>query len=155
MIKFILVLKSCILYFILFFHFSIHSFYFTFLIKDIRNSFHLWNIRLLGLWRICRRENKHPDVHPHPLGPSIFCREIEEARPMMEEMDGKNVYFAPESAFLTLMCWCFNYFSLIFTLAWRVSNCVSRQGNLKIGEMKVQKQKCYLFWSTDDNTQYC
>ena len=37
------------------------------------------------------------------LGPSIFCRKIEKARPMMEEMDGKVVYFPPESAFLTLM----------------------------------------------------
>ena len=38
------------------------------------------------------------------LGPSIFCRKMEKARPMMEEMDGKVVYFPPESAFLTLMC---------------------------------------------------
>ena len=38
------------------------------------------------------------------LGPSIFCRKMEKARPMMKEMDGKVVYFPPESAFLTLMC---------------------------------------------------
>ena len=37
------------------------------------------------------------------LGPSIFCRKIEKARPMREKMDGKVVYFAPESAFITLM----------------------------------------------------
>ena len=37
------------------------------------------------------------------LGPSIFCRKMEKARLMMEEMDGKVVYFQPESAFLTLM----------------------------------------------------
>ena len=37
------------------------------------------------------------------LGPSIFCRKMEKARPMMEEMDGKAVNFPPESAFLTLM----------------------------------------------------
>ena len=37
------------------------------------------------------------------LGPFIFCRKMEKARPMMEEMNGKNVYFPPESAFLTLM----------------------------------------------------
>ena len=36
------------------------------------------------------------------LGPSIFCRKMEKARPMMEEMDGTVVYFPPESAFLTL-----------------------------------------------------
>ena len=37
------------------------------------------------------------------LGPSIFCRKMEKARPMMEEMDGEVVYFPPEAAFLTLM----------------------------------------------------
>ena len=37
------------------------------------------------------------------LGPSIFCRKMEKARPVREEMDGKVVYFRPESAFLTLM----------------------------------------------------
>ena len=35
------------------------------------------------------------------LGPSIFCRKMEKARPMREEMDGKVVYFPPESAFLS------------------------------------------------------
>ena len=35
------------------------------------------------------------------LGSSIFCRKMEKARPMMEEMDVKVVYFPPESAFLT------------------------------------------------------
>ena len=38
------------------------------------------------------------------VGPSIFCRKMEKARPVMEEMDGNVVYFPPESAFLTLMC---------------------------------------------------
>ena len=37
------------------------------------------------------------------LGPSIFCRKMEEARPMREEMDGRVVYFPPESALLPLM----------------------------------------------------
>ena len=37
------------------------------------------------------------------LGLSIFCRKMEKARPMREEMDGKVVYFPPELAFLTLM----------------------------------------------------
>ena len=44
------------------------------------------------------------------LGPSIFCRKMEKARPMLVEMDGKVVYFPPESAFLNLMCWCLKYF---------------------------------------------
>ena len=33
------------------------------------------------------------------LGPSLFCRMMEKARPIREEMDGKVVYFPPESAF--------------------------------------------------------
>ena len=37
------------------------------------------------------------------LGQSIFCRKVEKASPMREEMDGKVVQFPPESAFLTLM----------------------------------------------------
>ena len=37
------------------------------------------------------------------LGLYIFCRKMEKAHPMREEMDGKVVYFPPESAFLTLM----------------------------------------------------
>ena len=32
------------------------------------------------------------------LGPSIFCREREKARPMREKMEGNVVYFPPESA---------------------------------------------------------
>ena len=37
------------------------------------------------------------------LGPSILCRKMEKARPMTEKMDGKVVYFPPESALLPLM----------------------------------------------------
>ena len=37
------------------------------------------------------------------LGPSIFCRKMEKARPLREEMDGKIRYFPPESEFLPLM----------------------------------------------------
>ena len=61
------------------------------------------------------------------LGPTIFCRKVEKARPMREEMDGKVVYFPPESALLPLML----YFSTVLfpfcTLTWRVNNYVSRQ----------------------------
>ena len=61
------------------------------------------------------------------LGPSIFCRKMEKARPMRDEMDGKVVYFPPESAFLPLMLYFSAVFSPIYTLAWRVNNYVSRQ----------------------------
>ena len=39
------------------------------------------------------------------LGPSIFCRKMENERSMKEEMDGKVVYFPAESAF---WLWCCN-----------------------------------------------
>ena len=42
------------------------------------------------------------------LGPSIFCRKTERTRPMREAMDGKVVYFPPESAF---RLWYFNNIS--------------------------------------------
>ena len=33
------------------------------------------------------------------LGPSLSCRKMEKARQMREEMDGKAVYFPPDSAY--------------------------------------------------------
>ena len=61
------------------------------------------------------------------LGPSIFCRKMEKARPMREEMDGKVVYFPPESARLPLMLYFSTVLFPICTLTWRANNCVSRQ----------------------------
>ena len=74
------------------------------------------------------------------LGPSIFCRKMEKARPMREEMDGKVVYFPPESAFLPLMLYFSTVLFPICTLAWRVNNYVSRREKVLIGEMKVRFQ---------------
>ena len=64
------------------------------------------------------------------LRPSIFCRKMEKARPMREEMDGKTVYFPPESALIPLMLYLPTVLSPICTLTWRVSNYVSRQEKL-------------------------
>ena len=61
------------------------------------------------------------------LGPSIFCRKMEKARPKMEEVDGKVVHFLPESAFLNFDVLMSNVFFPICTLTWRVSKYVSRQ----------------------------
>ena len=58
------------------------------------------------------------------LGPSIFCRKLEKARPRMEEMNGKVVYFPPESAFDVMI---YRVLFPICTLTWRVNNYVSRQ----------------------------
>ena len=40
---------------------------------------------------------------PHELGPSIFCRMMEKARPMREEIYGKIVCLPQESTFFTSM----------------------------------------------------
>ena len=61
------------------------------------------------------------------LGPSIFCRKMEKARPMREEMDGKVVYFPPESALSPLMLYFSKVLFPICTLTWRVNNYVYRQ----------------------------
>ena len=71
--------------------------------KEIIFLFHLGNI-------ICRTVDKNVGAGidtlmsiSDGLGPSIFCQKMEKARPMREVMDGKVVYFPPESAFLPLM----------------------------------------------------
>ena len=61
------------------------------------------------------------------LGPSIFCRKIEKARPMREEMDGKVVYFSKESALLPLMLYLSTVLFPICALTWRANKYVSRQ----------------------------
>ena len=61
------------------------------------------------------------------LGPSIFCRKMEKARPMREEMDGKAVYFPPESSLSPLVLYFSTVLFSICTLTWRANNYVSRQ----------------------------
>ena len=61
------------------------------------------------------------------LGPSIFCRKMEKARPMREEMDGKVVYFPPESALLPLMLYFPTVHFPICTLTWHANNYFSHQ----------------------------
>ena len=52
---------------------------------------------------------------------------MEKARPMREEMDGKVVYFPPQSALLPLMLYFSTVLFPICTLTWRVNNHVYRQ----------------------------
>ena len=54
------------------------------------------------------------------LGLSIFCRKMEKARPMREEMDGRVVYFSPESALLPLMLYFSTVLFPICTLTWQL-----------------------------------
>ena len=55
------------------------------------------------------------------IGRSIFCRKMEKARTMREDMEGKVVYFPPDSAFFTLKLLFVKYVSLFVPL-------ISRQG---------------------------
>ena len=98
---------SCneVMYFVFYFIFLIFyfcHFIFTLLIKEILRTFHLGSIHY-------KDSKQHVGAGMDTLmsisdgpGPSIFCRKMEKARPVMEELDGKVVYFPPESAFLTL-----------------------------------------------------
>ena len=61
------------------------------------------------------------------VGPSIFCRKMEKARQTKEEMDGKAVYFPPESAPLPLMLYFLTVLFPICTLTWPANNYVSHQ----------------------------
>ena len=61
------------------------------------------------------------------LGPSIFCRKMEKARPKRGGMDGKVVYLPPESALSPLMLYFSTVLFPICTLTWRANNYVSRQ----------------------------
>ena len=56
---------------------------------------------------------------------------------MREEMDGRVVYFPPESALLPLMLYFSTVLFPICTLTWLVNNSVSLQEKVYIGETKV------------------
>ena len=61
------------------------------------------------------------------LEPSIFCRKMEKARPMREEMDGKNVYFPAKVGIFNFDVIIHKVLFPIFSLTWRVNNYISRQ----------------------------
>ena len=109
-------LKSCILYFILFSW-----------LEEICNLFPFMEDTFQTVSNMSARGISTLMFISDGLGPSVFCRKMEKARPMREEMDGKVVFLPPESAFLTLMLWYITYFSLFVPLTWRVNNYVSRQ----------------------------
>ena len=92
------------LFYFVFFIFTFVILFFTLLMKEILRTFHLESIQY-------KDSKQHVGAGigtlmsiSDGLGPSIFCRKMEKLRPMMEEMDGKAVYFPPESEFLTLKC---------------------------------------------------
>ena len=74
---------------------------------------------------------------------STFCREMKKTLPLVDEMDGKGVYFPLELAFP-------NWFLLmqilfpICTLIWRANNYVCRPERLWRGKMKVRRDTNYI-----------
>ena len=95
MSKCILVPKSCISYFILSSSFSILSNFI--LVSQLRKLVYQDCEQHVGA-----RINALMSISDG-LGPFAFCQKMEKARSVIEEMDGKVVYFPPESAFLTLI----------------------------------------------------
>ena len=91
----------------------------------------------------CRTVNKRFGAGMNTLmsiydgfGPSIFCRKVEKARPMREGMDGRVVYFPPESALPPMML-CFSTVLFpISTLTWRSNNYVSARKKYKYEKRK-------------------
>ena len=88
MSKCIFVPKSCISIFILFSIFSILSYFIFFsqfkklVYQDCKQHVGAGIDALMSI--------------SDGLSPSIFCQKVEKARPILEEMDGKVVYFPPE-----------------------------------------------------------
>ena len=64
------------------------------------------------------------------LGPSIFCRNMEKARPMREEMDGKVVFFPARFGVFNFDVINYKVLFPIFNLTWRVNDYVARQGKV-------------------------
>ena len=124
MIKCMPLMKSCFLYFIFFPHFFCY-FMFSLLIKEILSIYGVYNYQDFKQ-RVSTGMSALMSISDG-LGPSIFCRKMEKARPMMEEMDGKVVCFPPESAFLNFDVLMSEVFFPLCTLTWRVKNYASRR----------------------------
>ena len=119
MSKCFLVPKSCIVYFIFFsiFPFQVNFFSLSQLRKLVYQDYKQYvGAGINTLMSIS-----------DGLGPSIFCRKMEKARPMMEEIDGKVVYFPPESAYSAFDVLISEVLFPICTSTWRINNYVSRQ----------------------------
>ena len=84
----------------------------------------------LCFYSLCRRGDNHFDVHFRRIGPDFFLSIRRNGR--------KGVYFPPDSASFPLINKMIKVLFPNCTLIWRVNNYVSRQGKVKIGELKVQ-----------------
>ena len=72
------------------------------------------------------------------LGPSIFCRKMEKALPMKEEVHRKVVYFPARDGIFNFDILIHYVLYPICSSTWRVDIFISRQEKVQIGEMKEQ-----------------
>ena len=80
-----------------------YLFYFTFLINEIPNFFPTMDCTIFQQCKQYVGTGKKTLMSTSDgLGPSVFCRKMERARPMRKEMEGIVVYFPQESAFWLL-----------------------------------------------------
>ena len=106
-------------------------FYFTVLTKEIFFPFPSREYILLECKRNVNAGKSTLMSICDGLGPSIFCRVMGKARPLREEMDGKVVYFPPDSAFFNFDAILYKVFSLFVPSIWRVNNYVSPRKRYK------------------------
>ena len=69
---------------------------------------------------------------------TFLCRKMEKTRSVREEMDGKVFISRQNRHPFSLINNMIKVLFPICTLIWRVNNYVARQGEVKIGETKVQ-----------------
>ena len=90
------------------------------------------------------------------LGPSIFCRKMEKARPLREEMD-RNVCLFPARVGI------FDFDVIMYKVLFPIlyldlackQLCFPTGKGINRRNESTKTQVLLLFWSTDDNTQYC
>ena len=84
----------------------------------------------LCFYLLCRRGNKHSDVHFRRIGPYLFLSKDGKDAVREGGNGRKGVYFPPESAPLSLINNMIKVLLPVCTLIWRVNNDVSRQGKV-------------------------
>ena len=117
-----------IMYFV--FYFSFLIFIFVIWFSTLLNNEILWTF--LSIYGVYNKQNVGAGINAlmsnsDGLGPSIFCRKMEKARPMMEEMVGKVVFFPARVGNFNFEVMMLKVFFPICILTWRVNNYVSRQ----------------------------
>ena len=127
-------------------HFLVLSFY-----RNFFRSFVYFFNNLL-----CRRVNKHFDVHFDGFDPSFFCRMMEKTLSMREEMD-KKMFISRQICNFSFVNDMIEIFFPICTSNWHVNNYVSRQEKgvkrrkklhlllYKLQTLVLQKDFCFFF----------